>query len=1618
MISHEKHGKNSSTLLEAKDIKHACVLLCVRSCSDALKFNLAETFITGDLGLSSGRKEDKMSKHVYGHCWRIRLVSAILSFAMTGSLMLGAVRGGPRVNAAEAPSVSENFEDCESVADLKGGMFGSPTFELSEDNGVEGSKALIVKNRVNTYDAYSIDLAEFIGNTISVKADVKTIGTEEAVEVKASIKLSENDYPLIQAVSAASDAFTGIDSTYKIPADAEVAYIYFEAPENVDYVIDNISITVEGEYIDPSTIVIPKDPQVGAPEIVEDFNDYEDASSKKGSSFGTPTFALTDEGVDGSKALVVGGRTESYFGYSFDVAKFIGNTISVKADVKPVEAADAVQINATIKLSTPGVDDAYTQIGTVAASSDAFASIDCTYEISADHSGAVLYFEAPKDVEYVIDNISITVVGEYKDPTAVTPGDGTAPEFIEDFNDYEDASSKKGSSFGTPTFALTDEGVDGSKALVVGGRTESYFGYSFDVAKFIGNTISVKADVKPVEAADAVQINATIKLSTPGVDDAYTQIGTVAASSDAFASIDCTYEISADHSGAVLYFEAPKDVEYVIDNISITVVGEYKDPNGGSEGGYVDTSGYPVLKDLYNGKFLMGVACETITNFQNSNCEIGNEAKENLIKQQFDSITFGNELKPAYNMDVTNKSGERTDTFLPFVINPSAKEMLDFAKDNGLKVRAHVLVWHSQNADEMFYVDYDTSKGYASKDVVKARMTSYIDNTIKYMYENGYADVIYAWDVVNEAVEPGTNADNLRDSLYYQILGKDFLMYAFKQARESVNKYSNDFGGSKPALFYNDYNEFQKEKCDAIIELLTPVKEAGYIDGIGMQAHVSDGTNINDFITAMKRYDEAFGQVQITELDVTTTGTGVNAEYYQGKFYYDLFKALIEARDEGVNLTSVTIWGLTDDNSWKKESSPLIFNKDLSRKKSFNGIVAAATGEDIGEPEYVKPDYSDIRVNFDDETLPSVFSVRGDGSLTVQSDVVCEGKYALLDSGRTATWNGASFNVSKFAGQTIGISAWVKSDAPMVKISADIDGKWPNITTADTSSGEWVQIIGEYKIPAELKALNLYFETEDLSDIYIDALRVKAVGKDEGFEDAENIASSRGVGHMPVLTVSETVAKSGSQSLRVTRQEQDANVSFDVSDYIGQYITASVYVKTDDSNITLGIDGDTPVPCAKTASSGDWTKITATFAIPAGGVSAKLYVETDGNADMYLDDFSVRYAEFAEDVEGESNIFGTRWGGAGKLSVVEDETGNAVVLSENDQTYYGITFDASAYIGNEIDVQFDAKTNDETVKLSGDIDSVWPNYLSTPATAGKYKSVGTTIRVPSEYNALKMYVETSGTSDLYLDNFSIKRIPVGPEAKVTFDLSAFEMENVTVLDRIGYRIPAETFELPEGKEITGWYKDAACTERFDFGTEILNGDITLYATDGTAIPTTEPPKTEDPSTLDPGTQNPSAVDPNKENPSNAGLKEYKILNGADPKYTLGSKTNIVIRSEGPIENYKSISFGDKKVPDMALKVTKGSTIIEIDSLYLESLKPGEYNVHIEFTDGYSNTKLTIVEGSENTIVEAANSNANSEKGALVKTGDVGAPIEIIAILMVALGGVFTVSVIRKRKDLE
>lgn len=784
------------------------------------------------------------------------------------------------------------------------------------------------------------------------------------------------------------------------------------------------------------------------------------------------------------------------------------------------------------------------------------------------------------------------------------------------------------------------------------------------------------------------------------------------------------------------------------------------------------------LKDLYQDDFRMGVACEAISHWRNKLSEIGNPDKEALIAQEFNSITFGNELKPAYNMHYTSK--EATETDLPFKKNPAAIEMLTWAKENGIPVRGHTLVWHSQCDDAVFCIGYKPQylsngkldpKCMVDAQTMKLRLESYIYHVMEYMYANGFGDVIYAWDVVNEAIEPGANSNNMRNSYWYQIIGAEFLYDAFKYAREASEKYSAEYAdlygvdpsdpealkSIQPKLFYNDYNEFQTNKRDAIIRAVAPIAADGYLDGIGMQGHLSDTSDIAAYITALKMYSDTVSEVQITELDVSQSTSGPNADYYQAVFYHDLFAALLQAKAEGANLTAVTIWGLTDDNSWKKETSPLIFNGDLTPKLAYTGIENAKTGAAMPEPEYVAPDLSDGIFTFNEKGVDAAslgFVRRGGGSVEIQHEVTHSGSGALLDSGRTESWHGASFDVSRFAGQTVHISAWVKSEARQVRLTADIDGKWPNVATATIKNGDWTEIKAVYTIPSDMAALSLYFETSDLSDIYIDDVAIKLVGMNEGFENAAHIAVPRGVGHMPVLSVTKAEKYNGKKSLQVSRQAQEATMQFDISKYVGKVIDVTAYVLTTDETIRMGVEGSgtaVEVPAGE-----KWTMVKGTFAVPAT-TSAQVFIETNGTADYYVDDISVRIGGISVNLPDDSAVFSPRWQGAGTLEIVDDNGIPAMKLSNQDQTYYGICFDVTAYLGMEVEMTFDVKTDDRTVKVTGDIDGVWPTFISAQTEPGAYKTVSGRFRLPNDLSSLRVYIETPGTADLYVTNFSISR---------------------------------------------------------------------------------------------------------------------------------------------------------------------------------------------------------------------------------------------------------------------
>ena len=316
-----------------------------------------------------------------------------------------------------------------------------------------------------------------------------------------------------------------------------------------------------------------------------------------------------------------------------------------------------------------------------------------------------------------------------------------------------------------------------------------------------------------------------------------------------------------------------------------------------------------------------------------------------------------------------------------------------------------------------------------------------------------------------------------------------------------------------------------------------------------------------------------------------------------------------------------------------------MFRKDLSAKKSHEALVYAVTGGDLGEPEYVVRNLDKHVFDFetsegeeqkDPETYG--FKMRGFGKCLLSEERAHSGKFSLTSTPRFADWMGITCDVSDFIGQTIQIDAWVYSEAKEITLGADIEGVFPQIAVVEGGT-EWKKISASYKVPTGQHSLRLFFSTKEAnpgpcSPLFLDDIEISLIGQEESFEEETNIAAIRGAGHLPFIFVTDKESVDGkSKSLGVTRQEKDATISLDVSAYIGKTIDVTMFVKTADSLIRVGVDGSEPVLCAEVPSKvGEWTEVHTTATLPDGVLSAKLYVETDGRADFFVDDVFVKLA--------------------------------------------------------------------------------------------------------------------------------------------------------------------------------------------------------------------------------------------------------------------------------------------------------------------------------------------------------------------------------------------------------
>jgi len=339
--------------------------------------------------------------------------------------------------------------------------------------------------------------------------------------------------------------------------------------------------------------------------------------------------------------------------------------------------------------------------------------------------------------------------------------------------------------------------------------------------------------------------------------------------------------------------------------------------------GQADPKANVGLKDAYKDYFTIGVAL----NQRN----VSDEAQKALVLKEFNSVTAENDMKPG---ELHPQEG---------VWNwEKADKIANFCRENGIKMRGHCLCWHSQFADWMFT---DKKGKDVKKEVFYQRLREHIHAVV-----NRYKDVVYCWDVVNEAIaddgraRPGQEQSPYRQSRHFKLCGEEFIAKAFEFAREA------DPTGT---LIYNDYSTVDPGKRERIYNMVKKMKEAGVpIDGIGMQGHYNIYFPDEELLDkAITRFKEIVKHIHITELDLRmnnesggqlmfSLGEAKRQPAYmqtlQTDQYSRIFKVLRKHADV---IDNVTFWNLGDRDSWLGVNNhPLPFDEQYKPKQCYRAI--------------------------------------------------------------------------------------------------------------------------------------------------------------------------------------------------------------------------------------------------------------------------------------------------------------------------------------------------------------------------------------------------------------------------------------------------------------------------------------------------------------------------------------------------------------------------------------------------------------------------------------------------------------------------------------------------------
>lgn len=462
--------------------------------------------------------------------------------------------------------------------------------------------------------------------------------------------------------------------------------------------------------------------------------------------------------------------------------------------------------------------------------------------------------------------------------------------------------------------ASADAAHSGEYGLKVEGRTQGWNGPTFNVTSFmqVGKTYGITAWVRLPAGSSTSSVSMLVERTTDGTPY-YESVTSKTATDSGWVKLSGEYTLKNPVSSAGVYFESFDNPtlsfyvdEFIIERIPDPIPIEIEQD-------------IPSLKDVFADDFLLGSALlvHEIADTEGPDAE--------LLKKHFNSLTAGNEMK----WDATEPV-EGQYTFA------NADKIVDFGEENGIAVRGHTLIWHSQTPNWVFY---DDNGNLASKELLFARMKSHIDEVV-----GRYKGKIYAWDVVNEVIEPGDRKPNgLRNSLWYQIAGEEYIEKAFEYAHAA---------DPDAVLYINDYNTHFTDKRQFMYDLIKRLQDKGIpVQGVGHQTHIGIASpSIQELDDMLAAFRDLGIEQQVTELDMSVyTNDAESYESFplelqinQAKRYQAIFDVFKKHADQ---LTAVIFWGKDDLNTWlrtfpvDRNNWPLLFDERLQAKYAYWALV-------------------------------------------------------------------------------------------------------------------------------------------------------------------------------------------------------------------------------------------------------------------------------------------------------------------------------------------------------------------------------------------------------------------------------------------------------------------------------------------------------------------------------------------------------------------------------------------------------------------------------------------------------------------------------------------------------